>query len=208
MYEQFKARAEGVSAEVYRFETRALALDFIVGFLQKEGVADMPKAHALWADCPFLDGIDRQPLATVAGLKFQVTRDLAADARFGISQMWWALADTGTLVQDSSAIEQRLVSSLPAIHIALAPTSGLLPDMPTLLTRLHPNGPVTQDKCVNEVISGQKTAENSISRTNSGYIAMITGPSRTADIERVLTIGVHGPERLVIVFVDDLGGAN
>ena len=35
---------------------------------------------------------------------------------------------------------------------------------------------------------------------------MITGPSRTADIERVLTIGVHGPERLIIVFVDELGG--
>ena len=182
MYEQFKARAEGVSAEVYRFETRALALDFIVGFLQREGIADEPQAHALWAESPFLDGIDRQPLAAVAGLKFQVTRELAADARFGISQMGWALADTGTLVQDSSAIEQRLVSSLPAIHIALVPTSGLLPDMPTLLTRLKPD--------------------------KSAYIAMITGPSRTADIERVLTIGVHGPERLVIVFVDDLGGAN
>jgi L-lactate dehydrogenase complex protein LldG len=178
MYEQFKARAEGVSAEVYRFETRALALDFTVGFLQKEGVADIPKAYALWADCPFLDGIDRQPLMAVAGLKFQVTQELAADARFGISQMEWALADTGTLVQDSSAIEQRLVSSLPTIHIAIAPTSGLLPDMPELLARLKPD--------------------------KSAYIAMITGPSRTADIERVLTIGVHGPERLVIVFVDEL----
>ena len=208
MYAQFKARAEGVSAEVYRFETHALALDFIVGFLQREGLADKPKSYALWAECPFLDGIDRQALAAVAGLEFQVTRELAADARFGISQMGWALADTGTLVQDSSAIEQRLVSSLPAIHIALAPTSGLLPDMPELLTRLKPDSPVTQDKCVNEVISGQKTAENIILRTKSAYIAMITGPSRTADIERVLTIGVHGPERLVIVFVDDLGGAN
>ena len=182
MYEQFKARAEGVSAEVYRFETRSLALDFIVGFLQREGLADEPQAYAVWADCPFLDGIDRQPLAAVAGLKFQVTRELAADARFGISQMGWALADTGTLVQDSSAIEQRLVSSLPTIHIALIAASSLLPDLPTLLTRLHPK--------------------------DSGYIAMITGPSRTADIERVLTIGVHGPERLVIVFVDELGGDN
>jgi L-lactate dehydrogenase complex protein LldG len=54
--------------------------------------------------------------------------------------------------------------------------------MPTLLTRLRP-----------EV---------------SGYIAMITGPSRTADIERVLTIGVHGPDRLIIVCVDELEGAN
>ena len=182
MYEQFKARAEGVSAEVYRFETHALALDFIVGFLQREGVADEPSAYALWAESPFLKGIDRQQLAGVAGLKFEVTRELADQARFGISQMQWALADTGTLVQDSSAIEQRLVSSLPTIHIALVPTSGLLPDMPTLLTRLHPK--------------------------DSGYIAMITGASRTADIERVLTIGVHGPERLVIVFVDELGGAN
>lgn len=182
MYEQFKARAEGVSAEVYRFETRALALDYILGFLQQEDCADRPQSHALWADCPFLDGIDRQRLREVNGLKREVTRELATAARFGISQMEWALADTGTLVQDSSAIEQRLVSSLPTIHIALVPTSGLLPDMPTLLTRLHPK--------------------------DSGYIAMITGPSRTADIERVLTIGVHGPERLIIVFVDDLGGAN
>ena len=39
-----------------------------------------------------------------------------------------------------------------------------------------------------------------------GYLSMITGPSRTADIERVLTIGVHGPERLIIIFVDELGG--
>ena len=178
MYEQFKARAEGVSAEVYRFETKALALDFIVGFLQREGIADEPQSNALWADCPFLDGIDRQALGDIAGLKFEVTRELAADARFGISQMGWALADTGTLVQDSTAIEQRLVSSLSSIHIALVPTAGLLPDLPTLLTRIDPG--------------------------ESGYIAMITGASRTADIERVLTIGVHGPERLIIVFVDAL----
>lgn len=178
MYEQFKARAEGVSAEVYRFETKQLALDFIVQFLQREGIADKPQSWALWADCPFLKEIDKQALSGIAGLKLEVTRDLAADARFGISQMEWTLADTGTLVQDSTAIEQRLVSSLPTIHIALAPTSGILADLPTLLTRLHPD--------------------------KSAYIAMITGPSRTADIERVLTIGVHGPERLIIVFCDDL----
>ena len=206
MYEQFKTRAEGVSAEVYRFETKALTLDFIVGFLQMEGIADEPKSYALWAECPFLNGIDRQPLLEIAGLKFEITRDLAADARFGISQMAWALADTGTLVQDSTAIEQRLVSSLSTIHIALAPTSGILTDMPTLLTRLHPSGPVTQDKCANDVIPDRNNVGNNISRTNSGYIAMITGPSRTADIERVLTIGVHGPERLIIIFCDELGG--
>jgi L-lactate dehydrogenase complex protein LldG len=178
MYEQFKTRAEGVSAEVHRFADKAGALDFIGSFLRDEGTADAPGLHALWAACPFLDGMDRSGLQEIAGLKFQVTRELAAGARFGISQVEWALADTGTLVQDSSAVEQRLVSSLTNIHIALVPTGGLLPDLPSLLERLRPE--------------------------QSSYIAMITGPSRTADIERVLTIGVHGPERLVIVFVDVL----
>ena len=179
MFEQFKTRAEAVSAEVYRFATKELTCDFILGFLQREGLADKPDFHAVWAESPFLEGIDRHALHNSAGLKFEVTRDLAATARFGISQVEWALADTGTLVQNSTAIEQRLVSSLPTIHIAIAPTSGILPDMPTLLTRLHPG--------------------------DSGYIAMITGPSRTADIERVLTIGVHGPDRLIIVFCDESG---
>lgn len=182
MYEQFKMRAEGVSAEVYRHPTKEAALEFICGFLKLEGITDLPGAYALWAECPFLDGIERGPLQQIPGLKFLVNQDLAAGARFGISQMQWALADTGSLAGDSTAIEQRLVSSLPTIHIAIVPTCGILPDMPTLLNRLTPR--------------------------ESGYIAMITGASRTADIERVLTIGVHGPERLIIVFVDELEGGN
>ena len=182
MYEQFKARAEGVGAEVHRFETNAAALEFILRFLRNEGISDTPHSSALWADCPFLNGIDRSSLREISGLRFDVTRELAADARFGISQVQWCLADTGTLVQDSTAIEQRLVSSLSSIHIALAPTAGILPDLATLLTRITPR--------------------------ESAYIALITGPSRTADIERVLTIGVHGPERLIIVVCDELGGAH
>lgn len=178
LYEQFRIRAEGVSAEVSRFATRESALAYLLELLVREGLADTPQAAALWAACPFLDGLDREQLKGIAGLKFEVTRELAAQARFGISQMEWALADTGSLAQNSTAIDQRLVSSLPTIHIALVPTSGLLPDMPSLLSRVNPK------ECA--------------------YLAMITGPSRTADIERVLTIGVHGPERLVIIFVDDL----
>lgn len=180
MYEQFKARSEGVSAEVCRFSRKNEALDWLLEFLRREGIADSPQTSALWAECSFLDGMDREVLKELAGLKFEVSREAASQARFGISQMEWALADTGSLVQNSTAIEQRLVSSLSTIHIALVPTGGILPDMPALLARVHPK------ECP--------------------YLAMITGPSRTADIERVLTIGVHGPERLVIVFVDELGG--
>jgi L-lactate dehydrogenase complex protein LldG len=180
MYQQFKTRAVGVSAEVYRFASKIEALDHLKEFLRAEGLSAVPDQTALWADCAFLDGLDREELGRIPGLEFDVTRERAAQARFGISQMEWALADTGSLAGNSTAIEQRLVSSLSTIHIALVPTSGILPDMPTLLSKVHPK------ECA--------------------YLALITGPSRTADIERVLTIGVHGPERLIIIFVDDLGG--
>ena len=180
MYEQFKARAVGVGAEVYRVETKRDALDFILPFLEKEGMADAPGSYAVWADCPFLEGVDKDALRQTPGLRFDVSRTLAAQARFGISQLGWGVADTGSLVQDQSAVEQRLVSSLTDIHIALVAPGNIVDNKASLFSRINPQ--------------------------TSRYIAFITGPSRTADIERVLTIGVHGPERLIIIFVDELGG--
>lgn len=182
MFEEFKSKAEGVSAEVYRYATKADALDFITQFLQSEEVADTQNSYAVWAQSPCLSEMDKTRLSGIPGVKFNVTRELAAQAKIGISEISFALADTGTLVQDSTAVEQRLVSSLSSIHIAIVRTGDILPDLPSLLSRINPE--------------------------KAGYIAMITGASRTADIERVLTIGVHGPERLVIVFVDELGGTD
>ena len=180
-FNAFKNRAEAVSAEVHRFLTQADALVFILEFLRNEDVHDAPNFRAVWADCSFLEGIDKEELrAAVPGLVFEVTRDGCAEAKIGISQMDWGKADTGTLVQDATAVEKRLVSTLPLIHIALIATSKILPDLPSVLTAIDPR--------------------------QAGYISFITGPSRTADIERVLTIGVHGPERLIIVAVDEMRG--
>ena len=178
MFELFKARAEAVSAEVHRFPTRAGAREFIVQFLCREGVADAAGARAVWAGGPFLAGVDTGALERqFPGLAFAVTRQRAREARVGITEMDWGLANTGTLVADQSAVEQRLASSLPWIHIALLSTGRILADIPAVMQKLTP---------------GQ-----------APYIAFITGPSRTADIERVLTIGVHGPERLLICGIDE-----
>ncbi len=183
MFDKFKTRAEAVSAEVYRFQAKAVALDFIMQFLKEEGVADSPQSRAVWADCSFLNGINTKDLIEqVPGLTFDVTRVTAAESKIGITQMDWAIADTGTIVQDSTGIDQHLASSLPVIHIALVAGDRILADMPSLITKIDQN--------------------------KTGYLSMITGPSRTADIERVLTIGVHGPERLIIIFIDELGGFN
>ncbi|ABQ24369.1 LutC/YkgG family protein [Geotalea uraniireducens] len=181
MYEQFKLRAEGVGAEVHRFRTRGDALGFILTFLQQEGTADAPQSYAVWANGPFLTGIDTAQLSgKVPGLSFNVSRQTAADSRIGISEAGWALTDTGSLVADQTAVEQRLAATLPVIHITLIGTDRILPDKTAVFSRITPE--------------------------TSRYIAFITGPSRTADIERVLTIGVHGPKRLVIVFIDELDG--
>ncbi len=183
MFGTFKARAEAVSAEVHRFATKSQAVDFIGAFLHKEAVADAPQSYAVWADCPFLKGIDKAQLSkAVPGLKFEVTRELAAASKVGISQLEWAIANTGTLAQNATAVDQRLVSTLPIIHVALIASDRIVADLPSFLAKMSPK--------------------------DNRYIAMITGPSRTADIERVLTIGVHGPERLIIVFVDEIGGTD
>lgn len=180
MYEQFKARAEGVGAEVHRV-TRGESLEFIGALLRREGV-DGVQATAVWAGGSCLDEVQKTYLAgAVPGISFDVARDNAAQASVGISKLDWALADTGTLVGDQTPVEQRLVSTLPPIHVALIDSSRILPDKVALLGEIDPK--------------------------TSRYLAFITGPSRTADIERVLTIGVHGPKRLIIIFIDGMEGA-
>lgn len=175
MYEQFKLKAEGVGAEVHRLATLDAAGDFVREFMQREGGA------AVCVSARLKDELAKTDRGAIPGLSFAVSREASADANIGISEMEWALADTGSLVADQTAVEERLASTLPAIHIALIGSERILSDKTELFTRIDPR--------------------------KNRYIAFITGPSRTADIERVLTIGVHGPKRLVIVFVDEMEGA-
>lgn len=182
MLELFRARAEAVSAEVHRVGGSAEALGFVADLLRKEAVAGEPGARAVWAPGPLVGAADRDALAArVPGLTFEVTREAAAESRVGVSEMEWGLADTGTVVQDATEPALRLVSTLPEVHVALLPESRILGSLADVLPRLDPG--------------------------RAPYISFITGPSRTADIERVLTIGAHGPVRLVIVVHDDAAGA-
>lgn len=183
MFNTFKVAAEAVGAEVHRVRTKKDALAFIKDFLPKEGIDNVAGAQALWANSSILSEQEKQQLSSDRpGLSFDVTRDASRLAKIGISEMDWGVANTGTVAQDATAIEQRLVSTLPIIHIAILKTNKIVADLSELLRKIDPR--------------------------KNRYIRLITGPSRTADIERVLTIGVHGPERFVLLCVDEQQGEN
>lgn len=177
MLDLFRTRATAVSAEVVRAKDPAEAVEVVAGVLAREGVVDAPGGRAVWCEGGLLQGaLDRGALSRrFPGLSFEVTRARAEDARVGVSEFDWALADTGTLAQDATDPRLRLASTLVETHVALFRTDRLLPDLEGLLARVDPR--------------------------RARYLALVTGPSRTADIERVLTIGVHGPRKLVVVAV-------
>ena len=92
----------------------------------------------------------------------------------GISTAQAAIAETGTLVLDSSCERHRLVSLVPPVHIAIVNASSIVETLGDALALLQ-----------------QKEI--------SPAITFITGPSRTADIELTLAIGVHGPQQLYVI---------
>lgn len=181
MLDAFRAKAQAVSAEVHQVPSCREARDFVVDFLRQAGVADAPRQRAVWADGPTLEGADRAALSARApGLGFTATKESAEAALVGVSDVDFGVANTGTLAQAADRVELRLVSSLPPIHVAIVSADRIVADLGALFGRLSP--------------------------AQGRYLALITGPSRTADIERVLTIGVHGPGRLVIVVVGEQQG--
>lgn len=183
MFDTFRARAQAVGAEVHRFADQARALEFVLGVLRDEGVSNAPGTGAVWSGGPFLAFADRDALQReVPGLSFDVTRATAAAAKVGITDADWMVANTGSLASAADSVAGRLASMLPRLHVAVVRGSRIVPDLGALFQHLSP--------------------------AQTRYLALVTGPSRTADIERVLTIGVHGPARLVIVVVDDLQGRN
>lgn len=88
----------------------------------------------------------------------------------GITEADYLLPETGTLVLRSSAEKPRAVSLAPRVHLAIVRPEMLRADM-------------------HQVFAEAK---------DSHYLVFITGPSRTADIELTVTLGVHGPKNLYV----------
>ncbi len=98
-------------------------------------------------------------------------------ATIGITGALAGLADTGSVALASGPGRGRIVSLLPTVHIALLPIARLYPTMAAFLAA-HPD----------------------VTRQASNLV-FVTGPSRTADIEQILTLGVHGPREIHVLLL-------
>jgi L-lactate dehydrogenase complex protein LldG len=99
------------------------------------------------------------------------------EAGIGLTGAHAGLADTGSLALSSGPGRPRLAWLLPPVHVAFLREEALHPDMSSFFAR------------------------NPERLQASANLVFVTGPSRTADIELILTRGVHGPKQLHVILV-------
>jgi L-lactate dehydrogenase complex protein LldG len=172
-----KERAEAVQVIVNEVENLPAAFAYALDVTQKQGGAtlaapgwDEESRAALQAECS-------QAGVELLGASL---RERATYMHTGFTRADWGIADTGTLVLDSSSEDLRLATMLPETHIAVLP-----------LSRLRASAADLEEEMVR------------LMQSPPNYLAFITGASRTADIERVLTLGVHGPLELHLLLLKD-----
>ena len=185
-WNDFETNAKTAAAEVFRVKNFA------------EGEAKLQELLKEYADRtsggimavggeenPALKGIyDRiaQSGAAVYTDKFDIYEHRAT-ADIGISTAEFCVAETGSLCVDNYSYEARVATMLPYVNIVFVNA--------------------------NYVVENVSVACKIIGRVfDKGYLGFVTGPSRTADIERVLSLGVHGPNKLLIIAVEDFGEGN
>jgi L-lactate dehydrogenase complex protein LldG len=143
---------------------------------------------AVLSRCPLLDQLDLgrrlhesgTATTTVDNLPAGTAREAFFGADIGISGVHRLIAETGTVVMATSAAQPRSISLLPPIHIAVAEASQLLPDLFDLFDLFSPLPTPQQSE-------------------PPSCLTLITGPSKTGDIELRLVTGVHGPGEIHVV---------
>lgn len=114
--------------------------------------------------------------ANAAAVGFRVHRgSVPAIARAGVSTARYGLADSGSVVLAASPEEPRARSLLPDVHVTLLREDCILPGLDELFAALGDDLP--------------------------SALAIVTGPSRSADIEQRLAVGVHGPGEVHVVLL-------
>jgi len=169
--QQFREAIEKLNGKAYQADSKLDARAYAERLLAGKRGVASSAPFLMECGIPSISGV-------VSGLTDRLAlREACATCDIGITSADYALADTGTLVMLSSAEEARMISLLPPCHLAVVPRERLLTGLDELLDLL----PVPSDR--------------------SSSMVLVTGPSRTADIEQILVRGVHGPGEIHVVWV-------
>lgn len=162
----------------------------------QSGVRSSPIEVLIWAPehVPLLgldEDLGRSGVRTYQPGDLRVAEELerCAAARIGLTGVDAAIAATGTLVLSGGPGRSRAASLLPERHLAVVPTSRIHRSLEAWLAHVRTEGKL-----------------DAFLRNNR-QIFFVTGPSKSADIELNLTLGVHGPGYVHAVVYDDGGPA-
>ncbi len=176
---------DAVGGKAFRVSDLPAARDLLAALLDEAGA----KSALCWEHdvltrlglAKFLQtrGIVRHSHESLAENDLPAQRAAMLACDIGISSVDCAIAETGTLMVCSRPGQERVVSLLPPMHVAIVERRQIVPDLIDAFALLHERG-----------------LDNL-----SSNITLITGPSKTGDIELQLTTGVHGPKHWRVVLV-------
>ena len=186
LVDMFAAEAEKVKVKTYRVKPEGIA-ECIAGIVAA-GAPDTGEACDVvcasdkrFADAGLYDAIAAKDLVSKVTVwdssKGRENVDAALVATYGITYACCGIAETGTVVQPTSADCGRAISLLPLVHIAVVDAATIEPTMLEAMQSL------SEKKLPSQVV-------------------FISGPSATADIELVRVEGVHGPMYVNYVIVE------
>jgi len=167
----FCQRIEALAGKAFRAESPAEVRDYVANVIA--GRTAVASNAPILRDC----GITALPGVESGFRDAAELRAVCAEAPCGITGADYGLANTGSLVMLASPHDARLISLLPPVHIAIVQRDRLLTGLDELLSILPDPGAQTSS------------------------MVLITGPSRTADIEQILVRGVHGPGEIHVVVI-------
>jgi L-lactate dehydrogenase complex protein LldG len=102
-----------------------------------------------------------------------------ARAASGVSVARLGVAETGSVLLAPASRRDRLVAVLPPLHVVVLHATALCASLDAAAAQM-----------------------GALLEGGGAYLTLVTGPSRTADIERVITVGAHGPRRLHVVVIE------
>ncbi len=175
IYDKFAKNLEAVNGGCVRTSKQGLG-QAIAGVFREAGIQD-----ACVKETPLLQEADVAGALRAAGMEVYTDhiRLHAEAARGGVSENQYGIAELGTLVQGHDGADERIIATASEFYVGVIKGSAI----------------VEQYDDMFDLLSGLPELPN--------FIGFMTGPSRTADIECVTTVGVHGPIRLTAVVVDD-----